>query len=247
MSGVLRLLGVLCLPLLITPAWAAEPDWTAYGQLLKHYVSAGEIDGVTLNRVDYSAWRKDPLWPQVVEQISTYSTDQLQTRDENLSFYINAYNILAIKMVLDHWPLASIKDAGSFFSPVWRKDAGKLNGKTITLQSVEDDLLRSQGEPRIHMAIVCASVSCPDLRAEPYRAATLDMQLDDQTKRFLANTGKGMNIDGNTVNTSKIFSWFEQDFAKADGVKAFIRRYQDLPADSEIDADIDYNWHLNGH
>ena len=237
-----------CLLSLLTcnTSQAAEPDWNAYGQLLRQYVSAGEIDGVPLNQVNYSAWKKDPLWPQVVDQIATYPADQLQTRAEKLSFYINAYNILAIKMVLDHWPVNSIKDAGSLFRPVWKKDVGTLHGKTVTLQSVEDDLLRSMGEPRIHMAIVCASVSCPDLRAEPYLAATLDAQLDDQATRFLNNTAKGVQLNGNTIVTSKIFGWFEDDFATSGGVDAFIRHYRPLPENSEIDADIDYNWNLNG-
>ncbi len=226
---------------------AAEPDWTAYDHLLHQYVSAGEIDGVALNQVNYSAWREDPRWPEVVEQISKFPAEQLQTRAEKLSFYINAYNILAIKTVLDHWPVESIKDAGSLFRPVWRRDAGTLHGKVISLQSVEDDLLRSMAEPRIHMAIVCASVSCPDLRAEPYRAATLNIQLDDQAKAFLHNTAKGARVSGDTVEVSKIFDWFEDDFSVSGGIEKFIRQYLQLPANNTIKADIDYNWQLNGH
>ena len=227
-------------------AQAAEPDWSAYGQLLKQYVSAGELEGVQLNKVDYTAWRQDPLWPQVIAQISHYPATNLQSREEKLSFYINAYNILAIKMVLDNWPLASIKDAGSFLRPVWRKDVGTLHGKTVTLQAVEDDLLRSMGEPRIHMAIVCASISCPDLRTEPYQAATLDAQLEDQARSFLNNPVKGAYLEDDVLHTSKIFGWFEDDFASAGGVLRFISRYRPGPTGSELDADIPYNWNLNG-
>ena len=237
----------LTIALACTQANAAEPDWNHYAQLLQRHVSAGEIDGVKLNTVNYSAWRNDPLWPQVISQLESVPADQLQTREEKLAFYINAYNILAIKMVLDHWPAESIKDAGSLLRPVWGKNVGKLHGKTVTLQGVEDDLIRSLGEPRIHMAIVCASVSCPDLRAEPYRVATLGAQLDDQATQFLHNDAKGVRIDGNTVYASKIFDWFEGDFEGVGGVEAFIRRYRELPANSEIDPDIPYNWNLNGH
>lgn len=238
--------GMALLAMAITPAFAAEPDWSAYGQLLQRHVSAGEIDGVKLNTVNYSAWRIDPLWPQVVSQLETFPAEQLKTRDEKLSFYINAYNILAIKMVLDHWPVKSIKDAGSLLRPVWRKNVGTLHGKTVTLQGVEDDLIRSLDEPRIHMAIVCASVSCPDLRAEPYRTDTLNAQLDEQTSQFLNNAAKGVTIKGNSVKVSKIFDWFEDDFGGEKGVEAFIRRYRELPASSNIDANITYNWKLNG-
>ena len=227
-------------------AQAAEPDWSAYKTLLAHYVKPGQIDGVTLNTVNYNALRQDPLWPQAVSTVEKFPVDLLQTRDERLAFYINAYNILAMKMVLDHWPVHSIKDAGHWYSPVWKKEAGTLGGKPVTLQQVEDDLLRSEKEPRIHMAIVCASVSCPDLRAEPYRAATLSQQLDDQARRFLDNSGKGLRLDGSTAHVSKIFHWFRDDFNVEGGVEAFIRRYHPLPAAVTIDADMDYNWQLNG-
>ena len=245
MSVLLRIFLIVNLTCIAT-AQAAEPDWSDYGQLLTHYVAAGEIEGVPLNRVNYSAWRNDPLWPGVVKMIADYPAEQLQTRAEKLSFYINVYNILAIKMVLDHWPLESIKDAGSLFRPVWHKDAGTVNGTTVSLQTVEDDYLRAMEEPRIHMAIVCASVSCPDLRAEPYQATKLEAQLDDQAKTFLHNAAKGVRVEGNEVETSKIFDWFEKDFAKVGGVETFLRKYRELPEKPEIDADLNYNWHLNG-
>lgn len=230
----------------LPPVHAAEPDWSAYAQLLERHVSSGEIDGVKLNRVNYSAWREDPLWPKVIAQLESVPADQLRTREEKLAFYINAYNILAIKMVLDHWPVESIKDAGSLLWPVWRKDVGMLHGKSVTLQYVEDSLIRTLNEPRIHMAIVCASVSCPDLRPEPYHPAALDTQLNDQTRQFLNNSAKGAQLDGTTLHVSKIFDWFEKDFAPTGGVEAFIRQYLELPEKIKIYPEISYNWDLNG-
>lgn len=240
-----RLLLAVVALLLSYPLQAAEPDWSAYRQLLQEHVRSGELEGVKLTLVDYPAWQKNPLWPQVIAQLNTYPADQLQTTAEKLAFYINAYNILAIKMVLDNWPLDGIRDAGSLLFPVWRKDVGQLHGKTVTLQQVEDDMIRSLNEPRIHMAIVCASVSCPDLRPEPYTAAQLEQQLEEQTRAFLQNDAKGVRINGNDVEVSKIFDWFEKDFADAGGVKAFIERYRPLPAQSSIDDYLDYNWNLN--
>lgn len=227
-------------------AMAGEPDWTPYRQLLSRYVVPGELQGIKLNTLHYSALRSDPLLNQAVAIVETFPVQQLQTREEKLSFYINAYNILAIKMIRDHWPVDSIKDAGHWYSPVWKKDAGTIDGETVTLQQVEDDFLRSLHEPRIHLAIVCASISCPDLRMKPYRAASLNQQLDDQAKRFLANPGKGLRIDGETAHVSRIFHWFKDDFKVGGGVEAFIRRYHPLPQSVNIEADIDYNWQLNG-
>jgi len=227
-------------------SYAEEPDWINYGKLLTQHVKQGQRDNVNLMAVDYVGIKNDPLYRQVVEQIENFDTKQLVSNNEKLAFYINAYNVLAIKMVLDHWPVKSIKDAGSLFSSVWKKDVGKINHKTVTLNEVEHKILRKMGEPRIHMAIVCASVSCPDMRSEPYTAEKLSQQLDDQTRKFLSNTGKGLRIKGSTAEVSKIFGWFEEDFEKHGGIAEFIRIYRkDLPKNIKIDSSIAYNWNLN--
>ncbi len=148
--------------------------------------------------------------------------------------------------MIDNWPTTSIKNAGSFFSPVWDKPAGLLNGKIVSLSQIEHEILRPIGEPRIHLAIVCASVSCPDLRHEPYIAAKLNTQLDDQAKRFLNNSEKGLKIEKNVIHISKIFDWFEEDFKSRGGVKAFMQYYKkDLP-DLKFQANIPYDWDING-
>ncbi len=190
--------------------------------------------------------RQDPAFPQVVGQLAAFPVKSLKTREEKLAFYINAYNILAIKTVLDHWPVESIKDAGNLVRPVWKRVAGELGGKPVRLDNIEAGL-RKLGEPRIHMAIVCASKSCPDLRHEPYVAARLDGQLADAAATFLNNTGKGLRLENGTIRVSKIFDWFGSDFQAAGGVAAFLARYHPaLPADAKIEADLPYDWSLNG-
>lgn len=225
---------------------AAEPDWSDWDAVLAAHVTRGSKHDVELNLVDYPAVAADPHFAAAVKTIETYPLNQLDGQAEKLAFLINAYNIFAVKMVTDHLPLESIKDVGSFFSPVWKKTAGSLDGEDVALDDIEHGRLRKMGEPRIHMAIVCASVSCPDLRAEAYTAARLDEQLDDQAKSFLANPAKGLRIEGDTAHTTQIFDWFGDDFDALGGVAAFVRRYHDLPADADIDADIDYDWSLNG-
>jgi len=230
----------------VTNLFAAEPDWTAYDSLLKAHVKHGQRDGVSLMAVDYVGIKNNPLYPKIIKQIENYDVSTLSNNNEKLSFYMNAYNILAIKMVLENWPVKSIKDVGSLFSSVWKKDVGKINHKIVTLSEIEHQILRKLGDPRIHMAIVCASVSCPDLRDEPYTAASLDQQLDEQSISFLNNSGKGLRIKSNVAEVSKIFDWFEEDFEVLGGVASFIRKYRtDIPAQMKIDADIDYNWNLN--
>ena len=142
--------------------------------------------------------------------------------------------------------MESIKDVGSLFRPVWGKTAGIIGGKEVSLDDIENDIIRPMGEPRIHLAIVCASVSCPDLLTEPYMAEKLNSQLDGQARIFLHNDKKGLRIGKKTIHISKIFDWFEKDFTNAGGVETFIRNYHpDLP-DLDIDADIDYDWSVNG-
>ena len=225
---------------------AQEPDWKDYAEVLKS-VTQGEKNGTPLALVDYAALKKSGLVDKVYQQISAYPVTSLKGKDETLAFYINTYNILALKTVVDHWPLESIKDVGSFFKPVWGKEAGKIGGNTVSLDDIENNKIRPMGEPRIHLAIVCASVSCPDLRNEPYTATTLNKQLDEQANAFLRNDKKGLHIAQDEIIVSKIFKWFKKDFEKVGGVEVFIRGYRaDLPVAYEIDADIDYDWSVNG-
>ena len=225
-------------------SFAVEPDWKAYSAALQ-YLSPGEKNGTQLTLVDYQKLKDNGLLETAYQQLAKFPVKQLESQEEKLAFYINAYNILALKMVLDHFPLDSIKDIGNFFSPVWNKTAGKINGKNVSLDDVEHQIIRPMGEARIHMAIVCASVSCPDLRNEPYSAANLHEQLEDQTHKFLNNEQKGLTLSKNNIRISKIFDWFEKDFKKSGGVEVFIRRYKpDLPVLS-IATDIPYDWSLN--
>lgn len=223
---------------------AAEPDWTDYNAVLEH-IRPGNKNGVSLMLVDYKTIRDNGSLDRAYQALSAFPVANLAGREEKLAFYINAYNILALKMVADHWPLKSIKDVGSWFSPVWKRPAGELGGKAVTLDEVEHEILRPMGEPRVHMAVVCASVSCPDLRSEPFVAARLDEQLNDQTTKFLNNAGKGLRVSKETVRVSKIFDWFEKDFSGQGGVEAFVRRYRpDLP-DYRLKANIQYDWEVN--
>lgn len=225
---------------------AVEPNWKDYARVLNS-VKQGEKHGVSLALVNYVALKKSGLVDEVYRQISVFPVEFLSGREETLAFYINTYNILALKMVIDNWPLKNIKDVGNFFSPVWGKDAGSIGGKVLSLDDIENNIIRPMGDPRIHLAIVCASVSCPDLRNEPYTSAVLYKQLDEQVNTFLRNENKGLFIARDEIVVSKIFKWFKRDFDKTGGVEAFIRSYRaDLPVAHTIKANIDYDWSING-
>lgn len=238
------LLAALLSVTLSSAVFAASPDWSEYAKALQT-VKAGNKHDTPLNQVDYSALKKSGQLEAAYQVIKAFPVTTLASKEEKLAFYINTYNILALKMVLDHWPVDSIKDVGNLLSPVWKKTAGMIGGQEVSLDAIENEVLRPMGEPRIHFAIVCASVSCPDLRTEPYTSEKLNAQLETQAKSFLNNAKKGLNDDGKVIHVSKIFDWFEKDFKAVGGIEALIHQHRSGLSKSAIKADIEYDWSLN--
>jgi len=238
--------------LLVAAAPAQGADLNdLYGELLtRHTVASGDVAGT---RVDYAALRGDPRWKALLSSLAD-SAPPAEDRNGQLSYWINAYNILAIDVVVQHYPVESIRDVGSLLRPIWKKTAGTAGGRPLSLDEIEHGILRPMGEPRIHMAIVCASTSCPSLAREPYFADRLEAQLDAVARAFVANPSKGVDVEARSLRLSKIFDWFAKDFAASGGVVAFVRRHASPELRAEIDALgsdpkldwFDYDWSLNG-
>lgn len=227
----------------------------AYARLLKAHVRPGVSGGIRLNLVDYRAVKADPAYPLALAALAEARVESLGSDAERQAFWINAYNLLAIKAVLDQYPTSSIKDGGSLLSPIWKKSIGAVGGTPYSLDAIEHGILRKAfKEPRVHFAIVCASLSCPDLRPEPFEAARLASQLDGQVAAFLSNPTKGLEPghDGRTARVSSIFKWFARDFEGSGGVAAFIRAKAGPEVATRIRAltdaglsYLDYDWSLN--
>ena len=240
--------------ILVSVVPVAAFDFSDWDALIKKYVSLKKVDGVMINAVNYKNLKRDEKFKKLILRLNSARENSLKTRNEKLAFWINTYNILATKMVADRFPIKSIKDAGSFFSTVWKKPAGYVAGEERTLDEIEHEILRKMDEPRIHVAIVCASVSCPDLRLEAFKVGSLNEQLNDQMKLFLLSPEKGMRIDkkSNRVYLSSIFKWFKDDFESRGGVLKFISKYVSPEAAKELTASrvdvsyLDYNWGING-
>lgn len=225
-------------------------DRNLYADLLARHTHA--VADVAGTRVDYAALGRDPAWRHLLDGLAAAS-DPVR-RDERLAFWIDAYNVLAMDVVVRHYPIASIRDVGSLLRPVWKRDAGVAAGAVRTLDEIEHEILRPMGEPRIHVAIVCASTSCPSLAREPFRPETLDAQLDAAARAFVADRAKGVRAGPDGLQVSSIFQWFAKDFAASGGVPAFLRRHADASLAAELDrlgpaprlAYLDYDWSLNG-
>lgn len=248
----------------IAPACAggfdhAHAAWTA---LLERHV-AWSADG-SATTVDYAGLLHDrealAAYTRTLATVDQASFDGWSVRQRQ-AFLVNAYNAYTVELVLSGWPdLDSIKDLGSLFRSPWSRAQFGLLGEVRSLDDIEHRLLRGApgfAEPRIHFAVNCASVGCPALRPEAYTTDGLEAQLEDQARRFLSDRSRNrFDASARTLRVSKIFDWYEDDFAGVGGVAAFLAGHADTlglaPTDAraltsgEIDIGyLDYDWSLN--
>ncbi len=171
--------------------------------------------------------------------------------EQQLALLINLYNAATLQLIIDNYPVESIKKIGGVFKGPWKQPIVRLFGKILTLDTLEHKVLRTQfSEPRIHFAIVCAAKGCPPLRAEAYTAAELETQFEEQGHRFLADTAKN-HVSTNAIFLSPIFKWFEDDFTmRKKYVTDFVRDYFPEETAAKIRSGFpvrftDYDWSLN--
>lgn len=205
-----RLAAALCLILLASPAagWCSQKvDNSIYARLLKNYVKSGVVD--------YAGLKKDEAEVNRYLKLLEATKTKDLSKNKRLAFYINAYNINAIKVVLTGYPgIHSIKDMGSIFRSVWTKKVFVIDGKPVSLDDIESGVRSPEfHDPRVHFAINCASKSCPPLESEPYEGDTLDRRLDASAKAFI-NDPHSNFLKGNTLYLSKIFDWYSKDFKR---------------------------------
>ncbi len=172
-------------------------------------------------------------------------------KDEQLAYWINAYNAFTVKLIVDNYPVKSIKDIKNgipFVNTVWDIKFIKIEGATYDLNNIEHGIIRENfKEPRIHFAVNCASISCPRLRNEAFKADKLDVQLADNARYFLANTVKNNFSNPNNLKLSKILKWYGGDFKRKpyNGVKGLLKKYGPTHEDGAGIEYLDYDWNLN--
>ncbi|MFK7867171.1 MAG: DUF547 domain-containing protein [Alphaproteobacteria bacterium] len=232
----------------VTAAFANANDHDEYvGDyrfLLSKYTQAATQEDINAVLVNYKAWGRDQRHQSAMASLQKLNP-KLLSANEKMAFWINAYNLLTIDLIIKTGETKSIKNQGSLFRNVWKSHKWEIDGTAYTLDEIEHDILRPMGNPSVHMAINCASLSCPDLRGEPYDAKRLKQQLNEQTMLFLSDQTKGVYITESGLRPSKIFDWFQADFGGKQGVIDFIHRHLPHIASKEIDGYLDYNWRLN--
>ena len=222
----------------------------AWSALLQRWTSDGGVD--------YAGFQQEgraPLEAYLKKLSETCAIDyEKWSREQRLAFWINAYNAFTVKLIVDHYPISSIRKIGWLPAAAFRRQfipMPGLKGAVISLDDIENGTLRADfREPRIHFALVCASKGCPALPREAYRASDLNRQLDRQAKSFLSDVSKNrFDPATNTLHLSPIFKWFKADFEVVAGsVPAYAARYLDDPGIGNPGVTIaytKYNWSLN--
>jgi len=257
---------LLCsLALFLSPAavLAAPFDFADYQSLLDRYLSVGRsIHGIPVNVLDYGRLKAEQDRPgtpymRLLLALGSFDPATLVERNEAIAFWINVYNIAAIKTILDHYPVDSIRSRQiDWLKQPWKRKAIKVGENLYSLREIEFDILvEGFRDLRAHLGINCASVSCVDLLPEPYRGERLDAQLREQGERLTAQPEKGLLINrvNRRVHISRIFKFDQRHFdAWAGGATSFLQPYLSDPRDREMlqSGDftldyLDYDWTLN--
>ncbi len=257
---------VVASALTATSVRAFDHEHGALGALLtRHVLVAAEGHSSAVRYADLAAERK--ALQAYLLGLSAVTPKEYAgwTKPQRLAFLINAYNAFTLDLVLTRYPaLASIKELGSLFQSPWKKRFFTLLGEERSLDDIEHGMIRAPGafdEPRIHVAVVCASIGCPMLRPEAFVAARLEAQLEDSMRRFLADPARNrFDTASGQLRVSRIFDWYRKDFEQGHGgfasLKATFARYADqLSPEADARARIragdyalsflEYDWRLN--
>lgn len=207
-----------------------------FDELLQKHVS---ISGA----VSYEGFKKDVgILDSYLTALSKSVPDKTTNHNEKLAYWMNAYNAFTIKLVVNKYPVSSIKDISS---KPWDIKFILLGESTYSLNDIEHTILRKMGDPRIHVGINCASVSCPELSNRAFTAVNVNSELDKLVKAFLLDRSKN-KINENEVGLSKIFSWFKDDFTTKGTLVDWINKYSDVKVKSTAKISfLKYNWNLN--
>ena len=236
-----------CLLLILTVAdVAADSTGTTFSHDLFQDVISEYVDD---GNVNYPGINTSNSYHTYISQLE--ETTDFHSSNEELSYWINAYNALAIKGIIDgRSPESFFGKIGYFYNAEYT-----VNGRTTNLYDLEHDVIIPLGEPRIHFALNCASASCPRLSNAVYMAEKLEQQLENATIAFINDTTRNrFEQQTKTAYISKIFDWFEDDFVKHSGtVQHYIALYIKDEAVSSALANneyeikfMEYDWSLNG-
>lgn len=226
---------------------------TAFDTLLSRRARSSR-DGVV--RVDYAGWKASTTDRQALKAyiaVLAGLNPLSLTRSEQFAYWANLYNALTIDVVLEAYPVRSIRDIRSsvLIAGPWKKRVVTVGGVPLSLDNIEHDILRrGWSEPRVHYAVNCASFSCPNLPLRAWRGAGLDAALDFAARAYV-NSSRAVRLDGDVLVVSSIYKWYAADFGGTDlRVLAHLARHADEPLKTRLQAlqrigRDSYDWSLN--
>lgn len=238
----------------------ADPKWSKAGtgsenidhaiwdQLLSKYVKVSN-DGV--NRVDYAALKKNDaaLLERYLTALQAVEIEKFP-KNEQFAYWVNLYNAATVDVIVKNYPLESIRDIGLLGQGPWKDKVLKVSGRELSLDDIEHGILRPiWKDVRIHYAVNCASVGCPNLAPQAYTAAKLEPMLDEAARSYINHPRGFARVDGALV-ASSIFDWYVDDWGDQPDVLNHARKYASdetkaiLGTAAEIDSH-DYDWSLN--
>lgn len=220
----------------------------AWDAILTNYARPAD-DGV--NRVDYNGIKTKAASELKAYLIALQSvTISEYPRDEQFAYWVNLYNAATVQLIVDNYPLESIRDIGLLGQGPWKDKLLKVEGRKLSLDDIEHGILRPiWNDVRIHYAVNCASIGCPNLALKAYRANTLEAMLEDAARAYINHPRGFARIEGRLV-ASNIFQWYQSDWGKEADVLAHARKYATgkvatmLNGTNGIDG-YDYDWALN--
>lgn len=227
---------------------SAMIDHSAWNALLQEYVTAGE-NGVNL--VDYNRMKAEAAdaVKSCLDAMQAVTIEDFSS-DEQFAFWVNLYNAATVDVILENLPLKSIRDIGLLGSGPWKDDAVVVSGRTLSLDNIEHDILRPEWQDvRIHYAVNCASIGCPNLALEAYTAAKLEPMLEQAAAAYV-NHPRGFGGENGRVIASNIYEWYQDDWGTAEDVLDHAREYATGPTAALLDgvteiAGYAYDWSLN--
>lgn len=232
------------------PKGNGSVDHSAFDALLSRYVIK-QADGST--RVNYRGLKAArPQLQAYLAQMQGISVRSL-SRNAAKAYWINLYNAKTLDVILDHYPVKSIRDiklGGLFASGPWKKELVTVGGKALSLDDIEHEIARaSWKDPRLHYGFNCASIGCPDLRQEAYRGKSIDQQLDQAARAFI-NHPRAIKAGKTGLTVSTLYKWYKSDFGSTSQLQAHWRQYANpslqtrLQKNSKING-YRYDWSLN--
>lgn len=251
------LLSILLFTLSVGTARADNFDHqhTQWNEILTRHV---DVDRGA-SRVDYRGiQRNQAVLNHYLEELEAVSLGEYRSwsQSQRLAFLINAYNAFTVKLIVDNYPVGSIKDLGGWLSSPWKKKFFTLLGEKKHLDNIELDIIREDfDEPRVHFALNCAAVGCPALRREAFVADRLDEQLEEATRAFLTDERRNRyHPESKRLELSSLFRWYHKDFEEKYGsIEEFVAsrittasRAQEVIRNEKVKIIyLDYDWSLN--